>query len=100
MIGKLLCPISIISILGSEGLIKLELIKGILSKSPSSNTNVWGLGSTMTLHPGDPGSIPCMNQQILKISFSPSHSSGVTKPSFLKLGISGITNPSDTQRGE
>ena len=50
--------------------------------------------STLAFHPGDPGSIPCMDNQIFNISFSPSHPSGVTKPSSLKLATSGITSPS------
>ena len=54
---------------------------------------------SLAFHPDDPGSIPCVNQQFFKISFSPSHPSGVTKPSSLKLATSGITSPSMTQKG-
>jgi hypothetical protein len=39
-------------------------------------------------------------QQILNFPFSPSHTSRITKPSSLKLATSGITHPSDAQRGE
>ena len=51
-------------------------------------------------HAGARGSIPPMDQQIFNFPFSPSHPSGVTKPSSLKLVTSGITYPSDSQRGE
>ena len=47
--------------------------------------------STLAFRPGDPGLIPWKDQQIFNFSFSPSHPFGVTKPSSLKLAISGIT---------
>jgi hypothetical protein len=56
--------------------------------------------STLAFHAGDPGSILPLDQQIFKFPFSPSHPSGVSKPSSLKLATSGITHPSDAQRGE
>ena len=56
--------------------------------------------STLAFHAGDPGSIPPLDQQTFNFPFSPSHPSGVTKPSSLKLATSGITHPSDAQRGE
>ena len=56
--------------------------------------------STLAFHAGDRGSIPPMDQQIFNFPFSPSHPSGVTKPSSLKLATSGITSPLDAQRGE
>jgi hypothetical protein len=56
--------------------------------------------STLAIHAGDPGSIPPLDQQIFNFLFSPSHPSGVNKPSSLKLATSGITHPSDAQRGE
>ena len=55
--------------------------------------------STLAFRAGDRGSIPPMDQQIFNFPFSPSHPSGVTKPSSLKLATSGITHPSDAQRG-
>ena len=65
--------------------------------------NVWMVCvvvSTLAFRAGDRGSIPPMDQQIFNFPFSPSHPSGVTKPSSLKLVTSGITYPSDSQRGE
>ena len=55
---------------------------------------------TVAFHAGDWGSIPRMNHHIFKNSFSPSHPSGVTKPTSQKLATSGITPPSNAQRGE
>ena len=56
--------------------------------------------STLAFHVGDPGSNPPLDQQTFYFPFSPSHPSGVTKPSSLKLATSVITHPSDAQRGE
>ena len=51
--------------------------------------------STLAFQAGDLGSIPPWTYvQIFNFPFSPSHPSGVTKPSSLKLATS------DTQRGE
>ena len=41
-----------------------------------------------------------LEQQIFNFHFSPSHPPEVTKPSPLKLATSGITHPSDPQKGE
>jgi hypothetical protein len=41
-----------------------------------------------------------LEHQTFNFPFSPSHPSGVTKPSSLKLATSGITHPSDAQRVE
>ena len=54
---------------------------------------------TLAFHAGNPGSIPPLDRQTFNIPFYPSHPSGVTKPSSLKLATSGITHPSDAQRG-
>ena len=47
--------------------------------------------STLAFHAGDWGSIPRMNQHIFKITFSPSHPFGVTKPSSSNSATSGKT---------
>ena len=49
---------------------------------------------------GEKIAVTTLEQQIFNFPFSPSHSSGVTKPSSLKLATSGITHPSDAQKGE
>ena len=54
--------------------------------------------SIVAFHPGYPGSIPCMDQQIFKKSFSLCHRSGATESSSLKLATSGITPPSMAQK--
>ena len=56
--------------------------------------------STLAFHAGDPGSIPPWSNNLSYLLFTPSHPSGATKPSSLKVATSGITNPSDAQRGE
>ena len=55
--------------------------------------------STLAFHAGDPGFDSPLEQQIFNFPFSPSLPSVVTKPSSLKLATSGITHPSDAQRG-
>ena len=55
---------------------------------------------TLAFHGGDRGSIPPLDQQTFNFPFYPSHPSGVTKLSSLKLTTSGITHPSDAQREE
>ena len=56
--------------------------------------------STFAFYAGNLGLNPPLDQQTFNFPFSPTHPSGVTKPSSLKLATSGITNPSDAQRGE
>ena len=56
--------------------------------------------STLAFHAEAWGSIPRMNYHILHFPFSQSHPSGITKPSSLKLAISGITSPLIAQKGE
>ena len=41
-----------------------------------------------------------LEHQFFNFPFSQSHPSVVTKPSSLKLATSGITHPSDVQKGE
>ena len=56
--------------------------------------------STLAFHAGDQGSIPHWSNNFFKFPFSQSHPSLLTKPSSLKLATSGITHPSDAQKGE
>ena len=103
LIGKLLCLISIISICVSEGLVKSELLfhKTLFSNLLHLATVPNGVVvSTLAFHAKDPGSIPPLDQQTFNFPFSPSHPSGVTTLSSLKLATSGITYPSNSQRGE
>ena len=51
----------------------------------------------LAFHSADQGSIPQMHQNIFNFPFSQSHTSGVTKPSSLKLATSGITSPSNAE---
>ena len=74
------------------------IIQETLLRSRSSNNNVW-IVSTFAFHPGHSGLIPCLDQQIFDISFSPSHSSKVTKPSPSKVATSGITSSSMAKKG-
>jgi hypothetical protein len=82
-------------------LVKCELLfhKTVCSNGIHFTTiAVWCSGQHSSISCRRPGFNSPLEQQTFNFPFSPSHPSGVTKPSSLKLTTSGITHPSDAQR--